>query len=366
MIEKLPHAKCDGCPALGGKLLPPIGKGRRLAIIGEAPTRNDCKAGRIFSGNADRQIGRVLRANGLGVGDIHFTNAVACECKLKERQKAAKHCRPRLEAELAEAEVIVALGNHATRNTVGWSKSTPIQRWRGSVYEKPREGLQGQLVLPLMTPYDVQQTPRWMPIWESDWARVARVAASGFTPIELQPGRRIAIAETEAALVAGLDRINWADSVACDVETVGLGPTETDLVCLGLSDGKETLVVPWSRSTNGREDWWSNPGWVARAISERLAVTSMVTHNGPNFDHIVLRRYGFSWKAWDDTLLVSHVMASHLPKFLSHVVTASGLDVGPWKELEDRSAARERLWIYNGRDTCYTKLAFDRLKAGVM
>jgi hypothetical protein len=60
--------------------------------------------------------------------------------------------------------------------------------------------------------------------------------------------------------------------------------------------------------------------------------------------------------------LMTHAHASHLPKGLSHVVQLR-LDVTAWKEQEDRTADLERLWTYNARDTLYTSLAYDDIKA---
>jgi hypothetical protein len=90
----------------------------------------------------------------------------------------------------------------------------------------------------------------------------------------------------------------------------------------------------------------------------------MVTHNGPGFDHLVLSRYGFTWEDWEDTMLMSHALRGHMPKNLAWVVTTAGggmLDVGPWKQLEDRGADITRLHIYNARDTLYMMLAYREL-----
>jgi hypothetical protein len=98
------------------------------------------------------------------------------------------------------------------------------------------------------------------------------------------------------------------------------------------------------------------PDDVMGDVNSLIARRVVVTHNGPAFDHIVAQRYGMRIVAWEDTLLGTHALYSHLPKGLSHVVTRY-LDVTPWKEQEDRTADIDRLHIYNARDTLYTALA---------
>jgi hypothetical protein len=196
-------------------------------------------------------------------------------------------------------------------------------------------------------------------VLETDIARVGRVLEHGFVAPEDEPGRELLIAKTREQLRAGLARLGPV--VSGDVETVGLGPTATALVCLGFSDGRLTVVVPWSKASNGLEPFWLDPSGVAAELSAMLATRIMVSHNGPAFDHIVMARYGIRITAWDDTLLASHALAGHMPKNLAHVATQH-LDVPPWKQLEDRGASIERLWVYNGRDCLYTILAWFEMR----
>jgi hypothetical protein len=196
-------------------------------------------------------------------------------------------------------------------------------------------------------------------VLETDIARVGRVLEHGFTAPENEPGRELAICKTREQLTNALRRLGPV--VSGDVETLGLGPTATPLVCCGFSDGRLTIVVPWSKASNGIDAFWREPAGVAAELSATLATRTVVTHNGPAFDHIVFARYGIILSAWEDTLLASHALAGHMPKNLAHVVTQH-LDVPPWKQLEDRGASIERLWIYNGRDCLYTILAWFELK----
>jgi uracil-DNA glycosylase len=374
-------AACATCPARLGKcVLPePAPNGARLAVVGEAPGRNELEQGRPFIGASGRMLGRGLQSIGLRRADVHWTNAILCECKEDDMPAARKACAPRLRAELAAvgAPVIMPVGSYGLHSAMALTKKPAILKWRGSVSEAVIEGGNGvtasAYVTPTIHPAFVMRAPKWGPVLEIDVARVGRLLAlhargERWVPPECAPGRRTVIARTEETLGTTLESLG--KEVGNDVETVGLGPTETLLVCLALSDGTTTVVIPWSRGRDGREPWWSFPDRIARMLTGALRHRVSVTHNGPAFDHIVEdrygildleERYGIHIEEWDDTLLAAHVMTSHLPKNLAQVVTTY-LDVPPWKQLEDRTADLERLWTYNARDTLYTILAWQHAK----
>lgn len=421
MQPKPAGAACLTCPGRTKKIVLPerAASGARLAVVGDAPHRQDIDAGRPFGGASGRMLVRGLATIGVRRHEVHWTNAILCEVSQREQRAARKCCATRLRDELVAtgAPVIVAVGAIATQSTIGRGTSTPIAKWRGSIVEhefgqirpepakatrrrkvaatdlavfpggtqdphpgqlgaegdaKPSSDIAGAapaanaplphaLVLPILDPFFVSKAPKWKPVLELDMARVGRVMRHGFTPLELQAPRRIVVARTLEELTAGLSSLA-TDDIGFDVETVGLGPTQTRLVCFCLSDGVLSLVVPWSRASNGLESWWgAHQERVAEAVSQRLAGVVTVTHNGPAFDHIVAARYGIRIARWDDTLLATHSYRSELPKNLAHVVT-QGLDVAPWKTNEDRGASIDRLWVYNARDTLYTIIRWRQIQ----
>lgn len=399
MNPKLPHADCANCPAKGGKMLPsrPATAGRtRLVILGEKPCESDVREGAVFRSGGARHLARELHHAGIRWGEVHLMNAVACTCSNKDLAAARKACAPRVAAELQELEaasggglVVAALGAEATQSAIGVGRKTPILKWRGSVVEvnvgaAAASGARGstppsredvpdaaaieatprpRLVLPLIHPAEARRTPKWGSVFAVDCERVGRIvrlreSGEAWRPPEELEGRKLLIPQTEGAVRDALQRLG--PEVVLDVETVGLGPTRTLLVCLGLSDGDTTVVIPWSSASNGIECWWGDAGGkrVAAMINAALASRRVITHNGPGFDFIVCARYGILAPRWDDTLIASHSTEGHLPKNLAFLVTRLGVDVGPWKMQEDRGADLERLWVYNGRDCLYTMLAW--------
>lgn len=377
MLPKAPLADCQKCPGRECVFVPPepaANGAAAIALIGDSPTKNDLRQRRPFVGQSGRLLGRGLRQLPVALtrGECHWTHAVLCGVKQKELATARKHCAARLQAELAAAapSAVVPFGKLALQSTLRLSKCRSIMRWRGTVTPaRFAEGGKVALVLPTVDPHYLTYTPAWAPVFEVDFARIGRLTqlhdAASWLPLEEAPGREMVVARDLSMLRSALARLASGAPVGFDVETVGLGPTMTPLVCFAISDGQLTVVVPWARDRAGINQWWAqqSAGKVATLVSEAFASRSVVTHNGPAFDHVVMHRYGLRFDRWDDTLLAAHAIASHLPKHLAMVATYhAGLDVPAWKEFEDRTADLERLWAYNGRDTLYTILAWQRLQ----
>lgn len=425
MLPKPAGAACLNCPGRDAKCVPPerasaaaSGGRARLVVVGEAPGRHELEKGRPFIGKSGKMLEGGLRTIGLTRSEVHWTNAILCDVDPKGMAKAAKLCRARLQAELAEAgaPVVMPVGAWGLQGAMELATKPQILKWRGTVNPHDYRGRHGagldsksgssgstpessavagdraaqperavrpvevrpkerdtaahtsagpevrSLVCPTIHPAFVMRAPAWEPIIELDVARVGRVLRQGFTPPEEKPNHTLLIPRTIESLHAAMARLLPGAPCSFDVETVGLGPTHTALVCFGLSDSRTTIVVPWSREANGIDSWWCQDApAVAAAVSRAFADRVCVTHNGPAFDHIVAARYGIRIAQWDDTLLAAHALAGHMKKNLHHVVTTAGdgaIDVIAWKQLEDRTATLERLWIYNGRDCLYTILAW--------
>jgi uracil-DNA glycosylase family 4 len=71
---------CPGCPyrEFGPAVGPRGDPASRIVLVGEAPGREEIKAGRPFVGPAGRVLSEALAEAGLTPGDLFITNAVAC------------------------------------------------------------------------------------------------------------------------------------------------------------------------------------------------------------------------------------------------------------------------------------------------
>lgn len=363
--SKLPGALCAGCPAEHKPVTAskPARDGKhRLTLIVERP-RYDDEEGRdgILVGGDGRAINNALRDLGIDPRDTHRMVAIACQCRLKDIKEAAKRCRPRVQAELAALEAnapIVAFDAIAIGAAVG-KAVTPTMKWRGSCYRRK----DGKVVLPMLAPSEPRKLPKWQRTWEGDWQRVGRVMRDGFKP----PVGPVHYPETLADTLAAIAELRDG-YITFDVETTKDPAMLNRLLCFGLSDGQDTVVIPYSQDVSGHAVRWAPEAWrrIVEAVDALWQRAVMVTHNGPSFDHIVWRRYGGAIPArerWEDTLLMSHAIAGHLPKNLAWVVTNNGIDEEPWKQLETNRDDMQSLMSYNARDCLLTWLARERLAA---
>ncbi len=349
---------CAKCPLRDNPCVhpEPAPKGQpKLAIVGESPGRNEVRQGRPFIGASGRLLGRGLRTLGLKRSDVHWTNAVLCDCpNPKDMSAARKACSERLRKELegSRAPIVMPVGAWGLQSAAQLPRKPSILKWRGTITQAPH-----YLLMPTIHPAFVMRAPKWGIVLETDVERVGRIIENGYTPPEERQNHRMVVVQKseELSLLAGLGTV-----VGYDVETTWDGPIRNRLVCLGLSDGDLTIVIPWSRDAAGQIPYWREPSKVAGLITNTLRDRVAVTHNGPCFDHIVSERYGIHVGAWEDTLLMRHSIAGHLPKALDFTVSMH-LDAGPWKQWE-HSKAIEDLWVYNGRDCLYTVLAYHELR----
>lgn len=73
-------AKCDVCPLRGGKLIPPTipRNDNGLVVIGDMPSHEDNRTGRLFSGPSGSVLDGAINAAGCKRADTHTNNLVLC------------------------------------------------------------------------------------------------------------------------------------------------------------------------------------------------------------------------------------------------------------------------------------------------
>lgn len=339
--------RCDECP-LNGKATPVFPtKARhdkpRLIIVGEGPGRKEEAQGKPFVGVSGALLNQVLAEAGIDRAECHVTNAALCAGDWdKDNEHAAKACAPRLlrEAALYPDTPILTLGVAAARTILGVSS---VQLARGFVWTAPevsdaklkaakkneartvelglKRQLAGRKVFPTVHPAFVLRSDAWRPIFQIDVNRVGRWLRG-----ELDDSRvdnniegRWSTVDDPGDLRRTLDR--FGPVVSCDIETTITGSVLTaDIVCVGISDGKTTVVIdPWV------------PAAHAAIVSDAFRSRTVVGHNFLNFDKLALERDGVVFEGpVEDTLLAHHAFASHFPQKLDQVVSTF-CDATPWK-----------------------------------
>lgn len=272
-------SKCDSC-ALGqyhrskgdwAPVCPEVKEGAERTVVGRAPSKTSVKHCRPFSGMSGEELGRGLnKAANLGRRDANFTYAVLCglpkgDAKLwgaiykkMKRARKAKGLEPWLDPVVAcrgqvlrvarSGPVVLALGSWAHKSLVG--RSVDIHKTRGSfmtlgissdlnVYRKhplPATATKIRLVttrtpgavlmdLPqrILFDRDIKRWDRWVNN-ELRW----RPAVSKYIPTPDQVARFLQRPE-----------------LAYDVETDDIDPTRARLRCIGISDKRKAILIPF-------------------------------------------------------------------------------------------------------------------------
>lgn len=359
-------ARCDICPLRGRTVVPPSPSPLppKVVFVGEAPGRKEEIQGRPFVGMTGQFLRGLCREVDLNFTEAALTNAALCRSEIdRENDEAAVCCAPRLLRELAEFDPkipIVTFGKSSTLSVLGvrsimhsrgfvwtarkidpgpaWSKAKKAklrkapkwrELWLKAQIAEGRSKLAGRVVLPAVHPAFVLRSDTWLPILKIDLDRIARWVRGELTrDMLLENGPYVVISKRDD-IRRELRKLGPVISV--DVETGasieggkdGADPLRNRLLCVGISDGEHTVCIwPWRKTFVP----------LVNALFRR--VTTIGMHNGPNFDQIVLARYGMPFEPieekLEDTLIAHHTFASHTPQRLSHVASLF-IDAGPWK-----------------------------------
>jgi uracil-DNA glycosylase family 4 len=316
---------------------------------------------------------RGLRTIGLARDDVHWTNAVLCECSKDDMATAAKQCRKRLRQELININpaAIMPMGAFALQGVLGLSRKPRVADYRGSVSvvdNKLKDVTQNVdtytklstscLVTPSYHPAYIMRDPASAFLLEKDVERLGRILQDGWTPIEFRPETTLAVCQND---LTALDLITESD-VCLDIETTKEPPALAKLTCFVVADRKSSVIVPYSRTLDGQSPWWADWPSVADRVNKLLRGRRVITHNGFCFDWIVLNRYGIQADQRHDTILAAHALYGHLRKNLFEVASRY-LDVMPWKRYEHNTI--EELWDYAHKDGLNTIHLWHAMKNAV-
>lgn len=388
-------ARCDECPLKGKRVVPPskASSGKtRLVLVGEGPGRMEELAGKPFIGPSGKRLDKTLALAGLDRDDAHVTNATLCRPDSDEEMHAAVGCcAPRLLRELKklpQEAPVVALGGASSKVLLG---TRGIIKARGFVWDVPvldekqlkatkravdkarekgkpeqavnarlkllRQQIVGRKVFPTLHPAFVLRSEIWSAILTVDLHRVSRWLERG--ELRMEDEGLYVIVTSAMELEAQLKSLG--KTITIDIETDGPDPLKAKLLCIGIGDGKKTIVARWKTL-------------MAPVISRALMTRTMGGHNVVLYDNIVCRRYGISidpTRVWD-TLIAHHAFASHLPKSLAHVASVF-CDSKPWKQLSRGDGSNSEkglphhlsdadLYKYNASDVMLTAKCWPRMQ----
>jgi len=143
---------CERCPLLvknRNNVVFGTGDSSRVLIIGEAPGMQEDLRNEPFVGRSGEVLNSLLADIGLSRSDVYITNTILCRPpdNRNPSSEELRNCKSRLDrhVEILDPEVIITLGNFATKYILGTSKG--ITTIHGRVFD-----IGGRKVVPMYHP----------------------------------------------------------------------------------------------------------------------------------------------------------------------------------------------------------------------
>jgi DNA polymerase-1 len=370
MQPKAEHAICDKCPLKNKSFAASTGPtDAKIAVVSRSPGHYEAIRGKSFSGPSGRILDHLLKIHGVDRKDVFATNAVLCQADGTEQGfgLAVACCEPRLKAEIANADTIIAAGREAAYSVLGVSN---VGQNRGYPHFVQTNG-KAQRVIVTNNPAVVLRDDATYP----ELVRDFRLAIAPLPTPKLPKVRFTEnVVEAREWVEQILPTLVPGTLLASDLETRSEGDGAYNrIVCAGFSTRSERAIV-FGESVCYNNDFLGN---YLRRLYEIPGI-SYLWHNG-KYDVKVLRRAGINARVDHDSMLVSWCLDERPGDPDSgaggHSLEWLLKDELGWPKYEPPSVrqfkkdgiladakAHEELYKYNGHDTAGTISLFEVLK----
>lgn len=225
-----------------------------IMIVGMCPGQDECKTKEPFTGESGQKLNECLRAVGLKREDVFITNLVRCRpprvkksknSGYEDRQPLAreiKACREYLDKDIAEVNprVIIMLGNVVTKALTG---ETGITKIHGTPFWNEDYGA---TCIPcyhpsflIRRPDDIQREIEF--IEDLKFAKEASKTSEFTDKPRMETKYKVCDTLNKANKL--LDKLETLSEFVYDIETTGLRPDESELLCIGFSWKEGTGVA---------------------------------------------------------------------------------------------------------------------------
>jgi len=360
-----------------------------IAIVGEAPGREEELTGQPFVGASGRLLTTLLHSAGINRTECRILNVCPYRPPANDIKKFfygkkeagllgieplhGRYPKPEIEEGLQELfaalqtmpklRCVIALGDTALWALTGHNG---IGSWRGSIItESASGGLLPAPVIPTYHPAGILRMVSWKVIAIHDLKRAAGVATGVISPTP--PTRDFVLSPSASDVHAFLseieDRLLVEDAVplAVDIETygnyvdcVGIATSPTRAICIPFF----TLLQP--------EGYYLEEEEVS--IIEHLK--HVLTHPrayiiGQNWNYDVqffIRFFGFYPRPAFDTMLAHHLLYPGTTKSLDYLASLYCDWYCQWKGEREDAATR---WEYNAKDCVWTFAIWEKLEPAI-
>lgn len=299
----------------------------KIAIVGEAPGRDEERRGIPFCGGAGKILNGMLVEAGIDRADCYITNVMHVrpvnndfgefyeDASRKVAGKLLLDGVNRLHHELYDVNpnVVIALGNEALKALVG---ETGITKYRGSILKHTQPDGQYYKIVPTFHPAAIMRQWENRPLAVMDLKRAKEVSedATPF-PLSLPPERVwVKIEELHYLKIYVDDYLKYADHVSFDIETCN-----NQISCVGFAkDATHSFTVPICMFD---KSFWTEEEELKVWIQIKRLLESDIPKiaQNANFDMFYLMStVDIEVKnLWMDTMIAFHALYPELPKSLA-------------------------------------------------
>lgn len=289
--RKHPLAECEKCPLQDKRAALTCGDpNSKVAFVSRSPGKYDVMSGKPFSNPHGTKpvLEHLLALYGVKRSDVITTNVVLCQSDDPSNEAIAA-CRPRLEAEIANCELVIAAGTEAV---ITLTKYRAVSTARPFVHSRTSVSGVKQRVIATNNPALVIRDSDSYPDMVEDFRRA-------FEPMPPPVFPEVEIINDPIKVRDILRR--WHDTkfdyLASDLEWSG-----NEITCAGFSkDGRKAVVFGREGIKQGTES-----RSLLKSFYERSDVR-FIWHNG-KADTKVLRFNEINAKVDDDTFLQSYAL----------------------------------------------------------
>ena len=351
------------------------GQGRsnsQIMLVGDFATREDCRHGYALSGLQEGTLRTLFKDNNFNLDYCYRTTLIKEELsyygkakkKLKEAIKEAeKTISPNNFESILQNEIEVLLPNIVVPlGELGLSTLTGkkgITKFRGSVIPL-RGDWQAKItsktirVIPTLGPYYIYEDWSHKPTVSLD---IQKIVKNKDREDPIKEEGLIWVCKTSEAFQNFVRRHYEKSSyLAFDIETYLGIPT-----CISFCfDGSESISIPLFTTDINYADAILLTSGVAKLLA------SSIPKIGQNvkYDWTILERFGYRINnIMADTMLASHTIYPELPKgldFLTSVYTDMPYYKDEGKEYNPKLHTRDRLYLYNAKDSLATHKVFTK------
>ncbi len=328
-----------------------------MALVGEAPGKNELINKVPFCGTSGDLLNKVLHRCGIARQACYITNLVKCGLPGNDFGRMWIGSQPSaelgawkdallIELDTLTTNIVVALGANALWALTG---EKAITKWRGSLSTITLPSGRVMKVMGTYHPAAVLRNWDWKAALEFDLIRAFEESA---TPELVLPQREYIIGPTyNEVLMFGQDEER--KELSYDIETA---PGRITCISFAYKEDK-AISIPTTK------DYWGDMPTlhnVLKIVEARLHEDDVVKiGQNVTYDLQYLARFFhiLPVKPWFDTMIAQHACYSEMPKalaFLTSIYTKEPYYKDDLKVWQNSMSDMEKLWTYNAKDAAVT------------